>query len=352
MAEVKTLAILVSANGFGHIRRQILIARELMLRHKNLQTTFALTDRQYQRFKLEIESLGEFAKASIGLTEDSVRWRNDAESYTDENLNGWEFEWEQDTNLVSSDFVISDNLVGVLKRRPDALLSGSFLWHEVISEFSNQNESCREFVNREIKLLKQNKPIMICNQSLASNAVMSLTNPVGTSWMIEEINSRTPTELRQSILVHGGGTRSLDSEVFKIASMLRQEGYEVFTDLEDDKDGFDYHEDTWRKIGVVVCRPGAGTATECVKWKIPMLVLRDKRNSEAEFNAEVLIRLGIAHELPNRQSNEDLIKFVRSVTAVESRKIFLEPFERCGRNGIVEAVNFLEDYWGLSRQVK
>jgi UDP-N-acetylglucosamine:LPS N-acetylglucosamine transferase len=193
---------------------------------------------------------------------------------------------------------------------------------------------------------------MICNQSLASNAVMSLTNPVGTSWMIEEINNRTPTELRQSILVHGGGTRSLDSEVFKIASMLRQEGYEVFTDLEDDKDGFDYHEDTWRKIGVVVCRPGAGTATECVKWKIPMLVLRDKRNSEAEFNAEVLIRLGIAHELPNRRSNEDLIKFVTSVTAVESRKIFLEPFERCGRNGIVEAVNFLEDYWGLSRQVK
>ena len=83
-----------------------------------------------------------------------------------------------------------------------------------------------------------------------------------------------------------------------------------------------------------------------------MLVLRDKRNSEAEFNAEVLIRLGIAHELLNRQSNEDLIKFVRSMTAVESRKTFLEPFERCGRNGIVEAVNLLEDHWGLSRQVK
>jgi len=352
MAKVKTLAILVSANGFGHIRRQISIARELMLRHKNLKTTFALTGRQYQRFKLEIESLGELAKVTIGLTEDSVCWRNDAGSYTDENLNGWEFEWEHDTNLVSSDFVISDNLVGVLKSRPDALLSGSFLWHEVISEFSNQNESCRKFVNREIELLKQNKPIMICNQSLASNAVMSLTNPVGTSWMIEEIYSRMPTELRQSILVHGGGTRSLDSEVLKIATMLRQEGFEVFTDLEKDNCGFDYQEETWGKIGVVVGRPGVGTATECVKWRIPMFVLRDKRNREAEFNAEVLIRLGIAHELPNRQSIGDLIKFVRSMTAVESRKTFLEPFERCSRNGIVEAVNFLEDYWGLSRQVK
>ena len=352
MVEVKTLAILVSANGFGHIRRQILIARELMLRHKNLQTTFALTDRQYQRFKLEIESLGELAKAAIGLTEDSVRWRNDAGSYTAENLNGWESEWEQDTNLINSDFVISDNLVGVLKRRPDALLSGSFLWHEVISEFLNQNESCREFVNREIELLKRNKPRMICNQSLASNAVMNLTNPIGTSWMIEDTNNRAPSEIRQSILVHGGGTRSLDSEVLEIASMLRQENFEAFTDLENDNCSFDYQEETWQKIGVVVCRPGAGTATECVRWKIPMLVLRDKRNSEAEFNAEVLIRLGIAHELLNRQSNEDLIKFVRSMTAVESRKTFLEPFERCGRNGIVEAVNFLEDHWGLSRQVK
>ena len=57
MAGVKTLTILVSANGFGHIRRQILIARELLRRFSDFRITFALTDKQYQRFKLEIEAI-------------------------------------------------------------------------------------------------------------------------------------------------------------------------------------------------------------------------------------------------------------------------------------------------------
>ena len=36
MAGIKQLAILVSANGYGHIRRQILIASELLKQNTNL----------------------------------------------------------------------------------------------------------------------------------------------------------------------------------------------------------------------------------------------------------------------------------------------------------------------------
>ena len=139
MAGVKTLTILVSANGYGHIRRQILIARELLRRFSDFRITFALTDKQYQRFKLEIEALGEMAEVVAGVTEDSVRWRHNPENYTDANLNGWEAEWTSHSRLANSDFVISDNLVGVLEKRPDAVLSGSFLWHEVIAAYSNRN---------------------------------------------------------------------------------------------------------------------------------------------------------------------------------------------------------------------
>ena len=352
MAGVKTLTILVSANGFGHIRRQILIARELLRRFSDFRITFALTDKQYQRFKLEIEALGEMAEVVAGVTEDSVRWRHNPENYTDANLNGWEAEWTSHSRLANSDFVISDNLVGVLEKRPDAVLSGSFLWHEVIAAYSNRNEVCKRFVDREISLLKINSPKMICNRSLASLAVIELTSPVEVSWMIDEIVEQSNTASRSSILVHGGGTRTLDSKVLEIARKLRHSNLKVFTDIEDDQDCFDYRDETWRTIGVVICRPGAGTATECVKWRIPMVVLRDSENSEAEFIAERLTLLGLAHGFADGLSSDQLVDLAREALSIEKRSSYLVPFEKCARNGIVETADFLADHWKLSELAK
>ena len=352
MAGVKTLTILVSANGYGHIRRQILIARELLHRFRNFQITFALTNKQYQRFKLEIEALGEMAEVVAGITEDSVRWRHNPENYTDANLNGWETEWKSHARLANSDFVISDNLVGVLEKRPDAVLSGSFLWHEVIAAYSNRSEACKRFVDREISLLQQNAPKMICNQSLATRAVIGLTSPVGVSWIIDEIAQQTSLTAQKSILVHGGGTRTLDSKVLEITRKLRQANFKVFTDLEDDQDCFDYRDDTWRTIGVVVCRPGAGTATECVKWKIPMVVLRDSENFEAEFIAERLTFLGLAHGFAEGLGSDQLIDLAKDAMSIEKRQMYIAPFEKCMRNGIVEIADFLESHWKLSELAK
>ena len=292
------------------------------------------------------------AEVVAGITEDSVRWRHNPESYTDANLNGWETEWKSHAKLANSDFVISDNLVGVLEKRPDAVLSGSFLWHEVIAAYSNRNEACKRFVDREISLLQQNAPKMICNQSLASRAVIELTSPVGVSWMIDEIAQQTSLTAQKSILVHGGGTRTLDSQVLEIAKKLRKENFKVFTDLEYEQDCFDYRDATWRTIGVVVCRPGAGTATECVKWKIPMVILRDAENSEAEYIAERLTLLGLAHGFADGLGNDQLIEWARDALSIEKRQIYLAPFEKCMRNGIVETADFLESHWKLSDLAK
>lgn len=352
MAGVKTLTILVSANGYGHIRRQILIARELLHRFDNFRITFALTDRQYQRFKLEIEALGQKAEVVAGITEDSVRWRHDPENYTDANLNGWESEWKSHARLVNSDFIISDNLVGVLEKRPDAVLSGSFLWHEVIASYSDCSDACKRFVQREISLLQQNTPKMICNQSLASKAVIRLTSAVGVSWMIDEVVEQSINASRIAILVHGGGTRTLDSKVLEITKKLRHANFKVFTDIEDDQECFDYRDKTWRTIGVVVCRPGAGTATECVKWKIPMIVIRDEENSEAEFIAERLTSLGLAHGFIDGLGSDQLTDLAKDAVSIEKRSMYLEPFERCVRNGISEAADFLENHWKLNERTK
>jgi len=352
MAGTKYLAILVSANGYGHIRRQILIATELLKHNSNLRVSFAVTDAQHRRFKVEIENLGARAEAVVGITEDSVRWRHDAASYTDANLNGWESELKGTPTLINADFVMSDNLVGVLETRPDTVLSGSFLWHEVISAHAISNTACRKFVEREINLLQTHTPRMICNADLATPAVLSLTNPVLMPWMIEETVRQTsqenlskPSE-RTAILVHGGGTRTLDDRVRIITQILRSNNYTVFTDLEDDLMCFDYQDSSWQQLGAVICRPGVGTATECVKWKVPMFLLRDKKNFEAEFIGEKLEKLGLAYFFEN-QEEVTIVAHLQEVMSLTNVRKFLKPFESCKINGIAKAASFLAEHWKL-----
>lgn len=358
MAGTKHLAILVSANGYGHIRRQILIASELLKQNSNLHVQFAITDAQFQRFKLEVENLGSRASAVVGVTEDSVRWRHDPSNYTETNLNGWESELMSRPSLIEADFILSDNLVGVLEIRPDAVLSGSFLWHEVIDAYAQVNDACRQFVEREIYLLKKCVPKMICNADLATPAVLSLTDAVRVPWMIEETvpqasqdNLSKPSE-RTAILVHGGGTRTLDDRVRMIAQILRNNNYTVFTDLEDDLMCFDYQDSSWQQLGVVICRPGVGTATECVKWGIPIVLIHDSANVEAEFVATQLKKLKLAYDCAYESENLEILNLVAELLSVDKNNSFLKPFASLKKTGINDAANFLVDHWSLNGKPK
>lgn len=341
------LTTLVSANGFGHIRRQILVAREIRRRFSNLEVTFAVTEAQHRRFKKEIDELGPKVDVCLGVSDHSVRWRLESDLYTDKNLNGWETEWCKHKSLGHSDFVISDNLVAVLDYRPDAILFGSFLWHEVLATYSDFNSACQDFVSREIRLLDKVKPKMICNGALATPSVMNLTDPLCVSWMVDPDFSLNRNRPRNSILVHGGGTRTLDGAVRSTAKLLRANGYLVWTDLEDDDQCFDFTEESWSTIGFVICRPGAGTATECVKWRLPMLIFKDVKNEEAEFMRARLTDLRIAVGTVDELTAQRLLDLVNEILSKGTRARNSHVFPDFKISGVEESVNFLAKHWNL-----
>ena len=356
MVGTKYLVVLVGAD--GHMRCQISITTELLKVISNFQVSFAVIDAQHRRFKIGLENLVDRADAVAGITEDSVSWRHDAKSDTKANLNGWESESKSNESLVNSNFMMSDNLVGVLETRLDTVLSWSFLWHEVISAHAIGNEARRKFVEREVHVLRTYTPKMVCNADLATPAVLSLTNPVLVPWRVKEfLESQLATQVlqggrqRSAILVHGGGTRTLDNRVRAIAELLRANGYVVYTDLEEDSLCFDYQDSIWQKLGVVISRPGVGTATECVLWRIPMVVLRDQENFEAEYIAEKLRQLGLAHFL-NSHDEFSIVDKVRTIMSPVNKSLYFDPFERCRLTGIGDAAYFLAKHWNLIRRPK
>jgi hypothetical protein len=266
-------------------------------REANLSIVLGITEAQHRRFKGEIDDLGPRVDAVVGVTEQSPRWRHDPEAYAASDLDGWEDEWRREPRLVEADFVVSDNLVGVLASRPDAVLSGSFLWSDVLEVHGSTSDPCRRYVARERALLDQIHPWMLASADLATNGVRTRTRMVPLPWMVDAAVPSVSAK-RDIVLVHGGGTRTLDTTVRRIARTLRAGDLEVATDLEDDERCFGFTDDEWRRVGLVICRPGVGTATECVRWQIPMMVIRDPQNTEAEHIYQRLILLGFARECP------------------------------------------------------
>jgi hypothetical protein len=338
--------VVVSANGLGHIRRQLLVASELLHREANLSIVLGITEAQHRRFKGEIDDLGPRVDAVVGVTEQSPRWRHDPEAYAASDLDGWEDEWRREPRLVEADFVVSDNLVGVLASRPDAVLSGSFLWSDVLEVHGSTSDPCRRYVARERALLDQIHPWMLASADLATNGVRTRTRMVPLPWMVDAAVPSVSAK-RDIVLVHGGGTRTLDTTVRRIARTLRAGDLEVATDLEDDERCFGFTDDEWRRVGLVICRPGVGTATECVRWQIPIMVIRDPQNTEAEHVAARLGALGLARELPTPLDATTLVPAVLAARDAGAHGAMAEALSTRSRGGVLRAAEWMCRYWSL-----
>lgn len=333
-----SLGVVVSANGFGHIRRQLLIVKRLLKKRPELRVAFGVTEAQYKRFFSEFSDFEDRVTVLPGLTDDSPKWRHGASEYNDQNLSGWLRDFKSCEPLMGADFVISDNLVEALSVRVDAWLSGSFLWSDVLETYSPINASCARFVERERHLLAESRPTMLANRYLATDGVRSRTQLVELGWMIED-SGVSPAHPRELVLIHGGGTRTLDATVKRIADQLRASGLGVMTDLEGDIDRFDYSDEMWARIGLVICRPGVGTVTECVKWRIPMLLLPDQSNTEARHVLKVLVADGYASTLDEAYhlSHDEVLVKVRKSMAVE-----VNAFSKLDREGLDQATSWIE----------
>lgn len=338
--------MVVSANGFGHIRRQLLVVGELLRRVPTLRVVFAVTEGQHRRFKADIDDLGPRVEALPGVTEQSPRWRHDPRSYEVSDLDGWETEWSRYPQLAGADHVLSDNLVGVLARRPDAVLSGSFLWSDVLEVHASSSAACRAYVDRERDILARYHPPMLASADLATDGVRTRTRMVPLPWMVDTAFPVVGSD-RDLVLVHGGGTRTLDATVRRVARVLRDGGLEAATDLEDDDHCFGFSDEEWRRVGVVVCRPGVGTATECVRRQIPMMVIRDPGNSEAEHVTARLVALGLARDLPSVTDAAGVAATAREVRASGLDGPLAAALRSRPRGGVTQAVDWLCDYWSL-----
>ena len=271
------LAFYICSNGYGHFHRVLQICNHL----KNVEVDIYCEKYQYNRFKDNIASL-EFYRNKPNLnfifySESNIRWDKKESGLLDVG------------DIDKYDKVITDNLVEVLKYRPDAIYSGSFLWSDVWRDKFGENK----FSDEQDKIFHDIKPKVICNGDVVSGQLKDYENKIDIGWgCIDE--SSDDFNFNTIVCI----TPSLNyTDVYT----------EKFLQLRDKfQNDFDFSFNiNHKRNSIFVIRPGLGMITTCVSYKIPIVALWDEDDSvEIKHLAGRVEDLGLGIAL---NVNDDLV---------------------------------------------
>ena len=255
------IGIYICSNGYGHFHRMLQVCAHLPFHEIDIHCERY----QYNRFKPTQENIN-----FIFYEESNIRWDRKRIGRIDV------------SGIDKYDKVITDNLVEVLKYRPDALLSGSFLWSDIWREKYGNND----FSDKQDEIFHDVKPRVVCNGDVVFGQLKKYQNKVDIGWGCKD-NSTDDFNLNRIVCI----TPSLN-----YTEKYTEKFLEIRNEYQDDVD-FSFninHTDN----SMFVIRPGLGMITTCVSHRIPIVALWDEDDSiEIQHLAHKVEELGIGISL-------------------------------------------------------
>ncbi len=350
------VAALICPNGLGHFRRVVRILSQLRQVVANVSVDLVCEQWQLDRTADDAETkslVADGVQIHTEIMSPGIAWSPHPSRYRDGRLLSWERRLADCEAVRSADHVLSDNLGGVLSVRPDAVLSGSFLWGDILATAHPDERSVREFAEHERALFADHRPPMLCVDDIAMPAVAQFTERVGLPWMCERMPRHDRVGRRPRVAVLGGATGA-DDELLRshIATLNGTGRYELSfprgLSSGDAPLAFGHTLADYAELSAVVCRPGVGTMTDCVATGVPMVCVYDSNNPELSHNAGRIEILGLGADIGRGGSDEvqhALDSLIASDTATQHH------FSELRTGGALDAARWLAEHWGLQRLV-
>jgi len=255
------IGIYICSNGYGHFHRMLQVCAHLPFHEIDIHCERY----QYNRFKPTQDNIN-----FIFYEESNIRWDRKRVGSIDT------------SGIDKYDKVITDNLVEVLKYRPDALLSGSFLWSDVWRDKFGDNE----FSDNEDKLFHDVKPKVVCNGDVVFGQLEDCENKIDIGWGCRD-SSTDDFNLNRIVCI----TPSLN-----YTERYTEKFLEIRNEYQDNVD-FSFNINHTNN-SIFVIRPGLGMITTCVSHRIPIVALWDEDDSiEIQHLAHKVEELGIGISL-------------------------------------------------------
>lgn len=355
-----TLLALACPNGLGHVRRLVAILARLLDLRPDLSVTVACSGAQVATLGEGLGLPASRVRVLTGVTDPGVHWADSPGAYSDGRLRDWEKRLDG-LDVASFDAVLSDNLTGILERRPDAVLSGSFLWSEVLGEAYPEDARVKDFVAREQDLLARHRPAMLCVGALATPGVLSRTQAVDVGFTVFDPVlpvDPDPRDLRH-VAVLGGATGAAAAIHARLIRGLLADSWALrlaprdiaFLNLEDDPHvtGFDFSPADYRRCAAIVLRPGLGTVHEAIAAGVPMVCSYEERQMEMSHVAGRLAALGLARDFGSSGDAAALAGVLSAIMEPAARAEFSRARSGLKLDGVNQAAAWLSKRFGKAR---
>ena len=347
------LAVVSCANGLGHLKRVVRLVITLIDRlHVESLTLFCEPEdsKQIENWDkyFRLKERRNFTLVPVQLP---MKWSPEADFYGE-----WLTSWHtvmSSWRLKNFDAVLSDNLVEPLFYSNHVVLSGSFFWHDVLSEAYGKNPDVEKYARQCREVLASSQPHIIANRYFVTPAVCAQGNvhKIGLIHFSKVNESRSTASRRKRAVIALGGANAapdLISQLTRAIQALNQNGVEVFAPeglcqiLA--KEGtpvqaFDFWADEFDGMDLAIVRGGLGTISDCVASRLPMLFVNDPK-PEIQFNQQRVQQLGIGLAL-DRVSDGSL-DFSRNT---ELFRRMSENMAGLDLNGEVEGSRVLANLW-------
>jgi len=364
------IAILVCPNGLGHYKRVASLVSclidysecgEFVIYCAQIQFDALKDDQVFKKFYQSKK-----VKFVFNLLNLAPQWVLDEKELENLNLNDWINSIKNEETILKADLVLSDNLVGILKVRPDALLMGSFLWSEVLFKRFPNHLKVKEFFKKENELLLKTHPPMLAVKSLATEGVLTKTKAVLLPWMCDDLkilkNVQKKEKNKFTIVTSFGKTqigKKIEEEFlekifkinfnFDIDLKISNEAYKKFFPLSKSKtidlSIMHYRLEDFLNAELLIGRPGAGLIHDGVRYHLPFLCIYEPQNFEMKHNAQVIhdfqIGFDLGLSLDFQLNQEKLLKIIFEMKDSQKRAKIEARIAGQKKNGIERACDWI-----------
>ena len=283
---MSSVALIACTNGYGHIRRLLLIAGALE-KYGLKPTLFApksIVNYLSDLFDIDPPKIIDF----------------DTETTSSDWLSGNAGNWiKRIPDLSFYDEVISDNLVDILEKRNDAWLSGSFLWHKSLKKIPPK------IVHNQKRLLAIHRPPMFSSRLFTSKKIKSLVKVFEVGLFGEKYNYQERKK-KDALIAIGKGS-PLGRNTYLLIEKISKIKFAPFNKVWVDPEIFPTSAPKWMRpatfernmyenLQVAIIRPGVGTATEVILAGAKIFAFYEENNMEMKENASTLEKIGLGKD--------------------------------------------------------
>jgi len=271
---VKRIALIACSNGYGHIRRLLLLADAL---RKSGANPVLFAPIQVVKILSKTENVIYPEVFNFNTRTSIKNW-----------LEGSAVDWiNVIPDLSEFDIVVSDNLIEVLLIRPDAWISGSFFWHESLKGFPEGMKL------QSLELLDKYKPKMISSKMFSFESLKTYANifEVGLYTLKRHVDKN-----KKDALIACGKGGFVIKEAKEFVKLLAKKDKTKFKKIWVEPEILPnkypswmvpatFTHDMYQGILAAVIRPGIGTVTSSLLSGARLFSFYEQDSLEMKFNA-------------------------------------------------------------------